>query len=155
MIGYVDQTIDHVRAIVSELRPSILDEMGLTAAVEWQVSQFEERTGIRGIFESDTEDLNLPPATAAALFRIIQEALTNVLRHAEARRVRVRMRAARGILRITVTDDGKGVSRQQVNNRRSFGLVGMRERVHRVGGKFNIFSGPGRGTRLEIAAPLK
>ena len=154
MIGYVDQTIDHIRAIVSELRPSILDEMGLPAAVEWQVSQFQERSGIRFIFECSREDFNLEPDIAAALFRIVQEALTNAMRHAQARQVRVSMKAAGGVLRIAITDNGKGVSRQQLNDRRSFGIIGMRERVHRIGGEFNIFSGPGRGTRLEIAAPL-
>ena len=155
MIGYVDQTIDQVRTLVSELRPSILDEMGLPAAVEWQLSQFQERTGIRGIFESSAEEFTLPPDVAAALFRVVQEGLTNVMRHAGARQVRVSLKAAGGVLRIAITDNGKGISRQQLNDRRSFGIVGMRERVHRLGGEFNIFSGPGRGTRLEIAAPLK
>jgi PAS domain S-box-containing protein len=155
MIADVDQTIGHVRKIVSELRPSILDEMGLCAALEWQIGQFQQRTGIRGIFESTSEDFDLPPNTAAALFRVVQEALTNVVRHAGARQVRVALKPARGILRIAVSDDGKGLPRGQINDRKSFGIVGMRERVHRIGGEFNIFSGPGRGTRLEIAAPLK
>jgi signal transduction histidine kinase len=155
MIRDVDQTIERFRRIVSELRPSILDEMGLTAALEWQVAQIQQRTGIRCIFETTKEDFNLPPDTAAALFRVVQEALTNVVRHAGARQVRVTLRPAADILRIAITDDGKGLARNQVDDRKSFGIVGMRERVHRIGGEFKIFSGPGRGTRLEIAAPLK
>jgi len=155
MISDVDQTIEHVRRIVSELRPSILDEMGLTAALEWHVSQFQERTGIRGVFECRSDNVNLPQDTAAALFRVVQEALTNVMRHANARQVRVAMKSAGRVLRIVITDDGKGLSRQQMSDLKSFGIVGMRERVHRIGGEFNIFSGPGRGTRLEIVAPIQ
>jgi PAS domain S-box-containing protein len=155
MIGDVDQTIQHVRKIVSELRPSILDEMGLTAALEWQVSQFQDRTGIRSVFECSSGDLKLLPDTAAALFRVVQEALTNVVRHSGARIVRVALGIGGGILRIAITDDGKGISHTEINDRKSFGIVGMRERVHRIGGELHIFSGPGRGTRLEIAAPLK
>jgi PAS domain S-box-containing protein len=92
IIGHVDQTIDRVRKIVSELRPSILDDMGLPAALEWQVSEFRKRTGIDATFESSTEDFNLPGDVAAALFRVVQEALTNVMRHAGARVVRVLMK---------------------------------------------------------------
>ena len=155
MIAEVDGTIEHIRRIVSELRPSILDEMGLCAALEWQVGQFQQRTGIRAVFESASEDFNLPSSTAAALFRVVQEALTNVVRHAGAREVRVSLKPGKGVLRIAVSDDGKGLDRPQINDRKSFGIVGMRERVHRIGGEFNIFSGPGRGTRLEIDAPLQ
>src|SRR5438552_12200074 len=155
MIVGVDQTIEHVRKIVSELRPSILDEMGLAAALEWQISQIQERTGIRAIFECNTEDIHLPPDSAAALFRVVQEALTNVVRHADAHEVRVAVKLAAGILRIAITDNGKGISHPQINNRKSFGIVGMRERVHRLGGEFNIFSGPGRGTRLESEALIE
>jgi PAS domain S-box-containing protein len=155
MISDVDQTIERVRKIVSELRPSILDELGLIAALEWQVSQFQQRTGIRGIFESKSEEVNLPPDTAAALFRVVQEALTNIMRHAAAREVRVAFKSGGGVLRIAITDDGKGLKRQQINDLRSFGIVGMRERVHGIGGEFNIVSKSGRGTRLEITAPLK
>ncbi len=155
MISDVDQTIECVRKIVSELRPSILDEMGLTAALEWQVSQFQQRTGICSSFECSSEDFKLSPDSAAALFRVVQEAMTNIVRHANAREARVALKPSRGVLRIAITDDGKGLSRQQINNRKSFGIVGMRERVHRIGGEFNIFSGPGKGTRLEVWVPLQ
>src|SRR5262249_51466534 len=117
MIQDVDQTIERVRKIVSELRPSILDELGLTAALEWQVAQFQERTGIRGKFDCSCEEFNLPPDTAAALFRVVQEALTNVVRHARARHVRVSLKSGGGVLRIAITDDGRGLSREKVNDR--------------------------------------
>ena len=155
MIQHVDQTIEHVRKIVSELRPSILDDMGLTAALEWQVAQFQKRTGIRSNLESSSEDFNLPRDTAAALFRVVQEALTNVMRHAGARHVQVALKPGADVLRIAITDDGRGLTRERINDQKSFGIIGMTERVHRIGGEFNIFSGPGKGTRLEIAVPIK
>ena len=95
------------------------------------------------------------PDAAAALFRVVQEALTNVVRHADARHVRIALTSSGRLLRIAIADDGKGVARHEIQNRKSFGIVGMRERVHRIGGEFNIFSVPGRGTRLEISVPLK
>jgi PAS domain S-box-containing protein len=155
MIGQVDHTIERVRKIVSELRPSILDELGLTAAIEWQVSQFQERTGIRGIVKSNAEGLDLRPDIAAALFRVVQEALTNIVRHSNATEVRVSLKGAPRQLRIFVADNGKGITREEIADRKSFGIIGMSERVHRIGGNFNIYSVPGRGTRLEISAPLK
>jgi len=85
----------------------------------------------------------------------VQEALTNVMRHARAKEVCVRLLSEDGFLRISIADNGRGITRPQIHHRKSFGLVGMRERVHRIGGQFNIFSLPGRGTRLEISIPLK
>jgi len=155
MITHVDQTIETVRKIVTELRPSILDELGLIAAIEWQLSQFQGRAGIRTIFESDSDSLNLSRDVAVALFRIVQEALTNVMRHAGATKVRIAIRSIADRLVISVTDNGKGITRQQINDPRSFGIMGMNERVHRIGGQLNIYSSPGRGTRIEISSPLK
>jgi signal transduction histidine kinase len=154
MIVDVDQTIKRVRNIISKLRPPILDELGLAAALEWQVSQFQERTGIRGSFEFDTDDLQLSNESSAALFRIVQEALTNVVRHAEASEVRVILETVGGHLHIAIADDGKGVAHDQMDGRQSFGIVGMRERLHRIRGNFKIFSLPGQGTRIEISVPL-
>jgi PAS domain S-box-containing protein len=153
MIAHVDVTIQAVRAIVTELRPSILDEIGLPEAIEWQLSQFQGKTGIRCIFESHLGPLNLSREVAAALFRVVQEALTNVVRHAKATVVRVEVKPAGGLLLISITDNGKGITPQEMNDRRAFGIVGMKERVHRVGGQFNIDSSPGRGTRIEISTP--
>ncbi len=155
MIAEVDQTIQKVRQIVTELRPSILDELGLSAAIEWQLSEFQERTGIRGIFESSSEALNLSRDVGAALFRVVQEGLTNVMRHAGATEVRIGIKSAKDVLSILIIDNGKGITRQQISNPKSFGIVGMKERVHRVGGQLNIYSSPGRGTRIEISTPLQ
>ena len=155
MIAHVDQTIETVRKIVTELRPSILDEIGLPAAIEWQLSQFQERTGIRGIFESShgSDTFELSCDVGAALFRVVQEALTNIVRHAGATEVRIGMKSLGNVLTISITDNGRGITRQQINDPRSFGIVGMKERVHRIGGQFNIYSSPGRGTRIEISTP--
>ena len=155
MIAEVDQTIQKVRQIVTELRPSILDELGLSAAIEWQLSEFQERTGIRGIFESSSETLNLSRDVGAALFRVVQEGLTNVMRHAGATEVRIGIKSAKDVLSILIIDNGKGITKQQISNPKSFGIVGMKERVHRVGGQLNIYSSPGRGTRIEISTPLQ
>ena len=155
MITYVDQTIERVRRIVSELRPSILDELGLIAAIEWQLAQFQERTGIRGKFESNAEPgkFESNPDVTAALFRVVQEALTNVMRHAGATEVSIKLKDADHCLRIAISDNGRGITHEQINDRRSFGIVGMRERIHRIGGTINIYAPPGRGTRLEISTP--
>jgi PAS domain S-box-containing protein len=155
MIGDVDQTIESMRKIVTELRPSILDELGLTAAIEWQVAQIQERTGIRGFFKASRDDFKFSKDVTAAIFRIVQEGLTNVVRHAGANEVRVNLASTDGHVQISIADNGKGITRPQINDRKSFGIVGMRERVHRIGGEFNIFSVPGKGTRLEISIPLK
>jgi len=155
MIAEVDQTIEKVREIVTELRPSILDEFGLSEAIEWQLSQFQERTGVRGIFESSSETLNLSREVGAALFRVVQEALTNVMRHAGAAEVRIAIRSTEDLLSISIADNGKGITREQIDNPKSFGIVGMKERVHRAGGQLNIYSSPGRGTRIEISTPVK
>jgi signal transduction histidine kinase len=153
MIAHVDETIERVRRISSELRPSILDDLGLAAAIEWQLSEFQKRTDIRAQIVSDAENVRLARDAEAATFRVVQEALTNVIRHAEATRVGVVVRSEHGLLRISIEDNGKGITEEQINSAKSLGIVGMRERIARLGGKFNILSGPGKGTRLEIEIP--
>jgi PAS domain S-box-containing protein len=150
MIDHVDQTIERVRDIVSELRPSILDDLGLIAALEWQLSQFQKRTGIRTVFESSIEQIDVSPDASAAVFRVVQEALTNVVRHAKASRVRVSMKSSAGVLKVSIEDNGKGITKAQVNDLRSLGIVGMTERVHRIQGELTISSSPRQGTRLDI-----
>ena len=100
---------------------------------------------------SDTFELSRD--VGAALFRVVQEALTNIVRHAGATEVRIGMKSLGNVLTISITDNGRGITRQQINDPRSFGIVGMKERVHRIGGQFNIYSSPGRGTRIEISTP--
>jgi signal transduction histidine kinase len=150
MMQHVDNTIDRMRKIVSELRPSILDDLGLIPAIEWQVKEFQKRTGIRTRLRSNVEDADLTPDRSAAVFRVVQEALTNVMRHAKAKSVQVELRKEKGLLKISVSDDGQGIPDSAIQDPKSLGIVGMRERIYRIGGKFKIYSTRGSGTRVEI-----
>ena len=153
MIGQVDETIDCVRRIASELRPAILDDLGLVAAIEWQVAQFRKRTNIRTKIVSNTDGLSLPSDASATVFRVVQEALTNIIRHAKATTVRVTLSSKPHALEISIVDNGIGFSRNPQRDLKSLGIVGMKERVSRLGGQFHILSGPGKGTRLDIVIP--
>ena len=155
MMGHVDETIERVRGIASALRPAILDDLGLGPAIEWQLSEYQKRTGIQCQLESTVEKLDLTPEVSAAIFRVVQEALTNVIRHAKASNVCVELKSDGGILTISIIDDGKGVSEQEINDLRSLGIVGMKERISRLGGIFNISSGPSQGTRIDITIPTE
>ena len=150
MMQHVDNTIECMRKIVSELRPSILDDLGLIPAIEWQVKEFQKRTGIRTRLRSNVEDADLTPDRSAAVFRVVQEALTNVMRHAKAKSVQVELRKEKGLLKISVSDDGQGIPDSAIRDLKSLGIVGMRERIYRIGGKFKIYSTRGCGTRVEI-----
>jgi PAS domain S-box-containing protein len=152
MIAHVDDTIQRVRRISSELRPPILDDLGLGAAIEWQASEFQKRTGIR-IQVMEADNVVLPQDAQAATFRVVQEALTNVIRHAAATRVRLVLKSESHAVRISIEDNGKGMTGEQMKDAKSLGIVGMKERIARLSGEFNIFSEPGKGTRLDITIP--
>jgi PAS domain S-box-containing protein len=154
LMDYVDVTIDRVRGIAASLRPPVLDDLGLMPAIEWQLSEYQKRTGIQCQFESTIEKLEITPEVAAAMFRVVQEALTNVVRHASASNVRVKLDSDGDMLNISIIDNGKGASKQQINNIHSLGIAGMKERVSRLGGHFNIFSRPSEGTRIDIKVPI-
>ena len=153
IIAHVDDTIRRVRRISSDLRPSILDDLGLGPAIEWQASEIQKRTGIRTQVISDGDCARLPMEASAATFRVVQEALTNVVRHAKATRVRVRLKSQEHTLAISIEDNGKGITEAQITDVKSLGIVGMKERIARIGGEFNIFSEPDRGTRLDMIIP--
>ena len=153
MSKMIDATVQSVRRISSQLRPKLLDDLGLSAAIEWQAREFEQRSGIPCAIRSEPDDIVLDPARSTALFRIFQETLTNVARHAGASRVDVVLKDFPGKLEMTITDDGKGIGPEQVSDGRSLGLVGMRERVRSVGGKLEITGRPGRGTTVHVRIP--
>jgi PAS domain S-box-containing protein len=155
MMRHVDDTIDRMRRIVSELRPSVLDDLGLIPAIEWQITEFQKRSGIRCRLRSNVEEVDLDPERSAAIFRVVQEALTNVMRHAKAKSVQIHFRKDQDLLNISVVDDGRGLNGDSINDLGSLGIVGMRERIARVGGEFEINSQPGRGTRLDIIIPTQ
>src|SRR5262249_5969254 len=112
LMDYVDETIERVRGIASRLKPPILDDLGLEPAIEWQLAEYQKRTGIRCEFASTAEKLELRPEASAAVFRVVQEALTNVVRHASASKVRVQLDSGGKMLKITIVDNGKGASKQ-------------------------------------------
>jgi signal transduction histidine kinase len=153
VVATLDAIVVAVQRIAAELRPSILDDLGLIAAIESEARLFEERTGIECDL-SLPEDLDLEPSRAAAIYRIIQEALTNVARHANASRVELRIRRRGGDLLVDIRDDGRGIAAAELEAASSLGLVGMRERARLVGGTVGIEGIPGRGTIVSVCAPL-
>jgi PAS domain S-box-containing protein len=153
MARMTDETIDCVRRISSELRPGVLDDLGLLAAIEWQAEEFERRTGTECTVESNLTDSRLDRNLSTAVFRAFQEALTNVTRHARASRVDVRLIDDRLRLRLQVQDNGRGMATQAISSPRSLGLIGMRERARRLGGSVTITSEAGRGTLVVVDVP--
>ena len=148
----VDSCIGLVREICSELRPSPLNDLGLTAALEWQATEFEKRCGI--VCEcSGPKNIDLDGARSTGLFRITQEALTNVLRHAGAKHVLIRLKQDDHEVELEIRDDGRGIKRREVLRRGSLGLLGMRERVEAFNGSFEISGSPDRGTTLRVRLP--
>lgn len=152
----VDQTVDSVRRISTDLRPWILDDLGLGAAIEWLVERFEQQSGIAcEAHVIDEEDWPTDEHIATAIFRIVQEALTNITRHAEASQVLVEiMRLGDNIL-VQVHDDGKGFDFEAAAKKKRFGLLGVRERVDMLGGHLHIISRPGAGTSLHVKVPFR
>jgi signal transduction histidine kinase len=149
----IDTTIKSVRQIINDLRPTVLD-LGLSAAVEWQLNQFQRRTGIQCEIQDDHGEIALPDHCATAFFRILQESLTNIVRHANATRVKVELRLSGGWLTLTVRDNGCGLPPGGRNKNGSFGLVGIEERIVILGGTCAVFSEPDGGTTVTVSAPV-
>lgn len=153
MTEQVDTTIAAVQDLVAELRPGVLDDLGLVAAIEWQCRDFERRSGIRCVVTFKQENILLDSVRATAAFRICQEALTNVLRHAAAKEIRVRLELIDRQLLLDIQDNGRGIASEKVCDVRSLGLLGMRERAEAVGGALRIASSPGAGTTVMLRLP--
>jgi PAS domain S-box-containing protein len=149
--GVVEQSIVSLRRISEDLRPAMLDSLGLAAAVEHHVTQFSQRTGIPCRLEMNREEFDLESRLATAVFRIVQEALTNVARHAEASEVSVSIDETGDGIEIAIADNGRGMV---PSTKKTFGLLGMRERITILGGTFEIESQPDRGTRISCWLPL-
>lgn len=149
----VDETIHTVRRISSELRPGMLDDLGLVAAIEWASEEFEARTGTKCRLDLPEDDIATDQERATALFRIFQETLTNVARHANATTINVRLTKENGDLLLEVQDNGKGVSGQDLSAGKSMGIVGMRERALLLGGELIITGARGEGTTVRVRIP--
>ncbi len=153
LLGSIDVTVDTVRRIASDLRPSILDDLGLVPAIEWQLSDFQRRTGIVCTFKKPGS-LVIDKDYSSALFRVFQESLTNIARHSEAEKVEITLRKTKGELVLTIRDNGKGILESEVSNGASLGILGMRERVLPFDGRVHIAGKPGKGTRVIVKIPL-
>ena len=152
--AHMDSTIQTVRRISTELRPGILDHLGLVAALEWQSNEFQNRTGIRCDVHSNLHDAQIDANLATTFFRIFQETLTNVIRHAGATQVSVHLKESSGVIIMEVKDNGRGIGPEEISNTSSLGLLGMKERAALLGGEFKI--GPIRrgGTKVTVAIPV-
>lgn len=148
----IDRIINSVRRIASGLRPEVLDEIGLAAAVDWQAREFQRRTGIRCTVEISPGFADPDKERSTALFRIFQELLTNVARHAGATRVSVQL-ADGETLALRVEDNGRGIQEQEFESPRSLGFLGLRERVLAFGGSIDVKGQPGKGTAVAVAIP--
>ena len=152
----LDTTIMTVRRIATELRPSILDDLGLVAAIEWQCQEFERRSGICTEFNSTLAEFVHSSAIAIGLFRICQESMTNVARHAAASRIRISLQEELDeYILLKIEDDGKGFEVRTTGSKKTLGLLGMKERALMMGGEFRIDSEPGKGTTLFVTVPIK
>jgi PAS domain S-box-containing protein len=146
MVEQIDMTIASVQRLVTELRPAVLDDLGLVAAIEWQCQDFQKRTGIPCTCVTSADDLAVESERATALFRICQEALTNTARHAQATAVTIKLESRIDYLQLVVADNGVGIPNTKVSDRRSLGLLGMKERVALFDGEITIRGNPGNGT---------
>ena len=154
MGAVIDATLQVLHRVCTELRPVILDDFGLAAAIQWQTEDFQSRTGIACRVTLDTEADKLTQDGSTALFRIFQETLTNVLRHAAATEINGRLWEQDGQLMLEIADNGKGITDADISNPTSLGLVGMRERVYGINGTIQFSGTQGKGTRVTVAVPV-
>jgi PAS domain S-box-containing protein len=154
LLSMLDDTVRTVRRISSELRPSLLDDLGLIAAMEWHLREFEQRSGIKTIFRTSEYNLQLPDGIRTGLYRIFQESLTNVARHAGAENVEVTFDYQHPDIILRIIDDGSGFSKKMIENKRTLGILGMKERTAMMGGKYEIESEPGKGTVVVVTVAV-
>lgn len=155
MSQLLDTTVQSVRKIASELRPVVLDSLGLLAAIEWQAEEFQRRTEIRCECFFIADEVKLDRDGATAVFRILQESLTNVMRHADATRVTITFEQETGHYLMEIKDDGKGMQADDLDKSDSLGVLGMKERAHLFGGSVSIHGEPGKGTTVVVKIPCE
>jgi signal transduction histidine kinase len=150
----IDDALVKLHAVTAELRPVILDDFGLAAAIEWQIEEFRERSGIACRMETSGFEPDLPKDQATALFRIFQETLTNIMRHAQADEVVVRLEAIDGELVFQVRDNGRGITADEIDDPKSYGLLGIRERLYPWNGRVSFEGQRGQGSRVTVRLPM-
>jgi len=153
LLRRIDENVHLVQRISSELRPGLLDNLGPCAAIEWQASQFQDRTGIGCGLVCEPDDMPPDDARSTAIFRVFQESLTNIARHARATRVEITLKDDAGQTELVVRDNGRGITEAEISDSRSFGLMGIRERVHVLGGSVEIAGIANQGTTIRIRVP--
>ncbi|MGH2552627.1 MAG: PAS domain S-box protein, partial [Chitinophagaceae bacterium] len=154
MLKQVDDCIQSSRKISSELRPSIIDDFGLIAALDWQAEEFGKRTNIKSVFKTDIPQLDLPPDYTIGIFRIFQESLTNIARHAGATMVASSLYIFNDELILSISDNGNGFNTATIGTKKTLGLIGMKERTLLMKGSFEINSSPGNGTEIMVIIPM-
>lgn len=154
ILSLLDATVGTVRRLAAELRPAILDDLGLPEAMEWHCKQFYDRFGIHCVIDVAGEGSALAPEVATGLFRILQEALTNVARHAKATAVSANLVILEDRADLTISDNGKGFDVHHIGAKKTLGLLGMKERALMLGGKCDWVSEPGNGTTIRVSVPL-
>ena len=154
MEGVIDGTMDALHRILAELRPGVLDDLGLPAAIRWLAEEFKRRTAIACAVQMTGGEPGLDSGQATAVFRILQEALTNVARHAQARRVEIRLHVLPTAFELVVTDDGRGITAAELKATRTLGILGMRERALTWHGRVTVHGEPGRGTTVRVFMPM-
>jgi signal transduction histidine kinase len=154
LLHLIDSTIGTVRRIATELRPPILDDLGLLAAIEWQLEEFGRRTNVSCDISSNIESIEAGDEFSITIFRIFQESLTNIMRHADARSVKVNLKQTDNKLILRIEDDGKGIARENITGGKSLGILGMRERARQIGGEIQFFPGAESGTTVLLTAPI-
>ena len=155
VISQIDQSIASVKRIATDLRPEILDHHGIIAAVKWQAEKFQKTTGVQCKVSCLPDDINLESELSTAVYRTVQEALTNIARHAQASLVSILIERDAEKLLIEVKDNGIGINEEQVKSMKSLGLIGIRERVHLLKGKLFITGMRGKGTTVLVTIPMK
>ena len=154
MVTLVNETVETVQNVSEDLRPGILDDFGLPAALEWQAEEFQKRTGMECRTSVPASEFDLNKEKSTNLYRIVQESLTNVIRHANATKVEINLHEEDGKLVLEVVDNGKGITKAAISDSKSFGLIGIKERVHSLGGEVDIAGAPNEGTRLMVRIPI-
>jgi PAS domain S-box-containing protein len=152
--GIIDSTVEKVQRITAKLRPNILDELGLIPAIEWQAQEFQKVTGIQCSISLPNEEIQLEDEKSTAIFRIFQEALTNVIRHSSAKTVSILINIKNGLMVLRIKDNGHGINPEQIYAIKSLGIIGMKERALILGGEVTIEGIPGKGTVVTVEMPL-
>jgi len=154
MSNLIDTAIQTVRKVSTELRPGVL-ELGLTAAIDWQTREFQNRTGIQSTVSINVQEDQIDEQQSTNIFRIFQEILTNIIRHAQATKVTILLRLENGFFTLEVRDNGVGIKEEQVRHAKSLGILGMRERALLLGGNLNIRGIAGKGTTVTVKIPIQ